>query len=453
MRWMPWNRAPSPKELRRGPRRALQPELLEPRLALSHAPLTDYGPGPGQDAGNPSAAFYGAPLSNSTPANGPPVSNGAALSSGAPASNMGPQFGGASAPGSTQPPNDSCSGASLIEPVGFGGPDGQGATGYGQSPPSLDESQDDATRIVGGAPALSFGVSPALVVNSCSVSSSSAVVYNVVSTGGSGFSSSLVVVVGGVSSSTGPVGGPSYAPPAMDEPAPVAAPSYVAASSMGAAHSAVAGAVGVSNASSALTFGLPGGSQPSAAQISQVVVSAPTTTVESPKAIVPNPSALGVLPGDMVYRNPAAEPLNALSISPLQESPRVDHQYPPAPVRQYETSQSLADTRESSGIELKSAAAPLATGGTAIAGMAPNFDALDRALEVALDEIEKMGGDLVVWLDEPDNMAWAAGGAVVLLASGGYYWQRRRAAQRTEGNPEELSSWLFTHLYNPTGRP
>ena len=94
----------------------------------------------------------------------------------------------------------------------------------------------------------------------------------------------------------------------------------------------------------------------------------------------------------------------------------------------------------------------LAARGTLLAGFATNFDVLDRALESALTEIENMGGDLAVWLDDSDATVWAAGGAAVLLAAGGFYWQRRRAARRTDAKEEDLSSWLFTHLYDPTGR-
>ncbi|HEX3655201.1 MAG TPA: hypothetical protein VHV55_05325, partial [Pirellulales bacterium] len=58
MRWTPWNCAPSPKKSRLAAFRALQAELLEPRLALSHAPPTDYGADPGHDAGSQNAPAY-----------------------------------------------------------------------------------------------------------------------------------------------------------------------------------------------------------------------------------------------------------------------------------------------------------------------------------------------------------------------------------------------------------
>ena len=290
---------------------------------------------------------------------------------------------------------------------------------------------------------------------------------------GSGYSSSVgsivTTVIASINSSAPPmivslttsvssIGNQLFAP---DEP--VSAPSFIAPPNVGAVHDLVAGAVSVnaagvnsasvSSATAALTFGLPVGGQAASAQASQVVVSPQNAMVESAKAIAPGASALGAMPGDAVYRGPAAEPSNALGMLPLQELPRVDRDYVAAPSGNYEMSRLAGETHASGSFEVTPAATPLAIRGALIAGMAPNFEALDRALEVTLDEIEKMGGDLITWLDESDNMSWAIGGAVVVLAAGGYYWQRRRAGQAAEGNSEELSSWLFTHVYHPTGRP
>ena len=50
--------------------------------------------------------------------------------------------------------------------------------------------------------------------------------------------------------------------------------------------------------------------------------------------------------------------------------------------------------------------------------------------------------------------ALLSAGAAVLLAGGGlYYWHQRRLAHLAKGNQEEPSSWLFTHLYLPSGQP
>jgi hypothetical protein len=437
---MSWKRAPSPKKKKskHAPFRALQPELLEPRLALSHAPLTDFGPGPGQDAGNPGIALYGSQIPNA-----------------APGANQGPRFDATSTPNSA-PLAPPCN-----DPNAF---NGGLAASYAQAPgggdsylSQLNDGQnDDAVRVVGGSTA--FGVAPAAIPVVCNtgIGLSSTVVYNVVSSVGPSFSTSVVPIIVSLNLSAGPAGNSLFGPPPDADPAPNVGPSFVTPSNVGTVHSLVGSAAGVGNVTSALTFGLTAGSQSGVTQASQVLVSSQNTMVESPKATGPNFSALTAIPGEVVYRGPASETLNVAPVSPLQELPRAERQYPPTAsgqTTQHDTSQANADTHDSSDFEMKLAATPLAIRGTLIAGMAPNFEALDRALEVALDEIENMGGDLVVWLDEPDNMAWAAGGALVVLASGGYYWQRRRASRRTADSPDELSSWLFTHLYTPSGRP
>jgi hypothetical protein len=97
-----------------------------------------------------------------------------------------------------------------------------------------------------------------------------------------------------------------------------------------------------------------------------------------------------------------------------------------------------------------SAAAPT-TRGALLDAIATNFEVLDYALKAALEEIENLGGDLAVWLDESDSAAWIAAGTVVVLAGGGYYRQRRRAIQRSEENAETVFYWYFTHLHEPTG--
>lgn len=159
------------------------------------------------------------------------------------------------------------------------------------------------------------------------------------------------------------------------------------------------------------------------------------------------------MPGNVAAQGLYTEPLSADSVSPLHEQAPVDREHPLAPSGRVASSQPLASLPESVGVEVDSPTGPLAVRGTLLAGIATNFDVLDRALESALEEIENMGGDLAVWLDDSEATAWAAGGAAVLLAGGGYYWQRRRAGRREEADSQELSDWLITHLYEPTGRP
>ena len=61
MHCTPRNRAQRPQQSSRDCPLSLQPERLELRLALSHAPMGDFGPGP--DATNQNAAFFSGPSS------------------------------------------------------------------------------------------------------------------------------------------------------------------------------------------------------------------------------------------------------------------------------------------------------------------------------------------------------------------------------------------------------
>ena len=142
-----------------------------------------------------------------------------------------------------------------------------------------------------------------------------------------------------------------------------------------------------------------------------------------------NPSP-GVLPGDVLPRGLYAERSNADATAPLLEQPPLDRKEAPAPSGHVALGQPAGESPAASEVALETSAAPLVARGALLAGFATNFDVLDRAMESTLAEIENMGGDLAVWLDESNAAVWAAGGAAALMAGGGYYWKRRRAGQR-----------------------
>ena len=145
-----------------------------------------------------------------------------------------------------------------------------------------------------------------------------------------------------------------------------------------------------------------------------MVVSSQATTAQSVRPIAPGDSAAGAVPGDVVAGDLYSEPLDADSPAPLGEQMPGEH-YDLSVLSGYDApGPSTDDFPAPVGLEAGLAAAPPPTRGTLLGQVAANFDVLDRALESALDEIENMGGDLAVWLDESDNTAWAAAGAVVL---------------------------------------
>ena len=140
-------------------------------------------------------------------------------------------------------------------------------------------------------------------------------------------------------------------------------------------------------------------------------------------------------------------------MAPLGEQMPGDRNDPLVPSRYAAPVPATGDFPPSIGLETGLSAAPPPTRGTLLGQVAVSFDVLDRALKSALEEIENMGGDLAIWLEESDAAAWTAAGAVVLVAGGGFYWQRRRGAQRPDANLEEdLSCWFLTHLCVPAGR-
>ena len=159
------------------------------------------------------------------------------------------------------------------------------------------------------------------------------------------------------------------------------------------------------------------------------------------------------MPAGVVPRVSDAERPSAVAVLPLLE-PAPLRRDPAAPPRgQSEPAQLPMDPVESRDVAMDLFAEPQARENL-MAGVAVNFDVIDRALEMTLDEIEQMGGDFVAWLEASRTRSTlvSAGAALLLAGGGSYYWSRRRVAQLAGKDEEEPSSWLFTHLYIPSVR-
>jgi hypothetical protein len=100
-----------------------------------------------------------------------------------------------------------------------------------------------------------------------------------------------------------------------------------------------------------------------------------------------------------------------------------------------------------------SSTAEVARTAAMLEGISLRIDAVDLALEGALAEIERLGGDLVSWLGEFGLGSWAApGSAAVALSAGAYFGLRSARRSTDEEHEEESSSWLFSRLQNSVGR-
>ncbi len=89
-----------------------------------------------------------------------------------------------------------------------------------------------------------------------------------------------------------------------------------------------------------------------------------------------------------------------------------------------------------------------------LASVPLDLAAVDQALATMFNEIERLGGELVSWLDEASAQPWVA---VVTVAAaswlGGRHVLRRRAGRLSRDHgEEESSSWLFTRMNNPAGQ-
>ncbi len=206
-------------------------------------------------------------------------------------------------------------------------------------------------------------------------------------------------------------------------------------------------------ASAALSLGLPTGDQSAAGHAGQVVqTTAASVTQNAQATITANNLVPAGLTTNALYRVGDAERPAITAILPQLVRPPMHREATPLVQRSGEMP---ATTREMAPVSVAavqwSAEVPAAS--QLLAGVAVNFEVLDRALEVTLHEIEQMGGDFVAWLDESDTLTLVSAATALVLATGGsYYFSRRRGTTLPGRDEEEPSSWLFTHLYIPSVR-
>lgn len=86
-----------------------------------------------------------------------------------------------------------------------------------------------------------------------------------------------------------------------------------------------------------------------------------------------------------------------------------------------------------------------------LASLPFNMEVVDQALDAMLSEVEGLGGELAMWLDDANVPPWAV--AVTAMAAGGlggHYVRRARARRSShDDSDEESSSWLFIRLQTP----
>jgi hypothetical protein len=86
-----------------------------------------------------------------------------------------------------------------------------------------------------------------------------------------------------------------------------------------------------------------------------------------------------------------------------------------------------------------------------LGNMQLNLEAVDQALDAMVSEVERLGGELVTWLDDWTISDWGTAAVIATAAGvGGRYVLRQRARRAAPADSEEeSSSWLFTRLQSP----
>jgi hypothetical protein len=130
--------------------------------------------------------------------------------------------------------------------------------------------------------------------------------------------------------------------------------------------------------------------------------------------------------------------------APAEKSVEVAKQEAPIAVTSTDSNASVAEGQETS-LQIEASRAVL------LASVPLDLAAVDQSLATMFNEIERLGGELVTWLDEANAQPWVT--AVTVAAAcwwGGRYILRRRAGQSLREQGEEASSsWLFTRMHSP----
>ncbi len=446
-----WRCAPRSAS-RRNSFRGWRAEQLEARLVLSHAPMPS-GDEPGHPATLDTTPVYYAPQNYAW---GSSTSSGfAGGSSAAPIANIpeNGQFGQDNAQyGASSPDNNHD--ASLPDHDGNGAPvvaDGDG--GSAASDPYSVPAQSNI--VVVSQPTTSASSSPSGSATAVQESDPRSVVSSGLrSTGTSDGQANISSVPTSQSlGSMQTIGAPQIIvlqPPTslVTDTIEITVSREIAAPAAVTAHAATVIAAGNATGPAAGVVAID--NPASAAHASQPLAWQQAAAVEAraPSASSGNP--LLALQGDA--GRPLVEPSFA---GPDDATPHSQN----APAAQFDTTSTahnhdgmrggVVDAQAANSAAIEMAVIAEQTQSTLLAGAAINFADVDRALQVVLQEIETMGGDLVAWLDDSDS-ALLAGVGVALLAGGGCYYSRRRSARAGDAAQEEQSTWLFTHLYHST---
>jgi hypothetical protein len=80
--------------------------------------------------------------------------------------------------------------------------------------------------------------------------------------------------------------------------------------------------------------------------------------------------------------------------------------------------------------------------------------AVDRALDAAMSEIEQIGGDLMSWFDDYTAPSWTTAASIVTAAAAGsaYAWHGRGRRSVDEEDEAISSIWLFNRFQMPAGQ-
>jgi hypothetical protein len=89
-----------------------------------------------------------------------------------------------------------------------------------------------------------------------------------------------------------------------------------------------------------------------------------------------------------------------------------------------------------------------------LASIGFDSQAVDRALDAAMSEIEQIGGDLMTWFDDYNSPSWATAAGIVTAAVAGsaYVWHGRRRRSVEEEEEAISSTWLFNRFQMPAGQ-
>jgi len=188
-------------------------------------------------------------------------------------------------------------------------------------------------------------------------------------------------------------------------------------------------------------------SEPNTPHVNPPAISIAAAPTEGSNGTVPLASVQFVHSVDAVIRG-----IEAASPMPVQISSGTELAPMPPLASAPSNHQEFADERGVSPIPISVAANSLAFAAAAhdalMLGVPVNFAAIDRAFGAVRNGIEAMGNDVVGWVDELRASDWRIVVFAGLLAAGSYYCLQQRAAKGTGNSVDDGSSWFLTQWHN-----